>query len=100
MQLTNFSVPWISMGSALNAILTAMIVGRIIYVSRQLNTSSQYTGVIAILVESAIPLALTGVAFVITMHTNAIESLALASIMGALNVSCLEAFCVVKTKLY
>ncbi|PPR00916.1 hypothetical protein CVT26_015526 [Gymnopilus dilepis] len=90
-QSTNFSVPWISIASGLNTLLTALIVGRILYVSRQNNTLSYYTGVIAILVESAIPLALSGIAFVICMALNLIENLALASIMGALNILCPQA---------
>lgn len=89
-QTTNFSVPWISLGTSLNVILTGLIVGRIFYASRQVH-SSNYTGVVAILVESAIPLSLSGIAFVITMRANVIESFPLATLNGSLNVLCPQA---------
>lgn len=86
----NFAVPWISVATALTTILTGLLVGRILYVSRRLNFSSDYTGVVAIIVESAIPLALGNLAFVIANATpgGSIIALPLSSIMAALDVSC------------
>jgi len=89
-QPTSFSVPWISLGTSLNVILTALIVGRLVYASRQAH-SSNYTGVVAILVESAIPLSASGIAFVAAMHAGVIESFPLATLNGSLNILCPQA---------
>ena len=74
--LINFTVPWIALTSALNIILTALICYRILRVRYQLRSalrhdvellalndygnSTMYTSVIAMLVESALPLAVIG----------------------------------------
>ncbi|KDR66736.1 hypothetical protein GALMADRAFT_216826 [Galerina marginata CBS 339.88] len=90
---TNFAVPWISIATTLMIILTGLLVGRILYVSRQMNFSSDYTGVVAIIVESAIPLAVGNLAFVIANATpgGAIVAIPLSSIMAALDIICPQA---------
>jgi len=89
----SFAVPWISVATALTTILTGLLVGRILYVSRQLNFSSDYTGVIAIIVESAIPLALGNLAFVISnaVPGGSVVAIPLSSIMPALDIICPQA---------
>ncbi|KDR72353.1 hypothetical protein GALMADRAFT_143195 [Galerina marginata CBS 339.88] len=90
-QINNFTVSWVALAAALNTMLTGLIVGRIIYISRGNKSYWRYTGVIAILVESAVPMTLAGIAFVATMLTNSIEAFSLSAIVGALNVICPQA---------
>ena len=62
---TDFAVPWLSLTSGLNAIVTILISGRIIYYGRMVSASrsgkSPYTGIVAILVESALPFTVFGI---------------------------------------
>ncbi|PPQ73987.1 LOW QUALITY PROTEIN: hypothetical protein CVT26_006356 [Gymnopilus dilepis] len=65
---TKFSVPWAALQCSVTTILTSLIVGRILYVSRHMRNagyrlSKDFTGVIALLVEAALPLSVCGIAF-------------------------------------
>lgn len=93
---TNFSVPWISLSSGLNIIVTALIAGRILYVrykyGRVLSQASghstfSYTGVVAILVESALPLSIVGIIFSIFLSKGLSSAIFLAVTDGACIVS-------------
>jgi hypothetical protein len=64
---TNFTVPWLALTSGLNAIVTILISGRIIYYASlssmngtQLESKS-HTSIVAILVESALPFTILGI---------------------------------------
>ncbi|KAK7027979.1 hypothetical protein VNI00_015065 [Paramarasmius palmivorus] len=64
----DFAIPWIALTCGLNILLTGLITCRILGARRELNriTNSQelsqvYTGVIAILVESALPFSILGI---------------------------------------
>ena len=85
-QSTSFSIPWITVTCTLNGILTSLIIARILYVSHKAKSTSSYTGVIAILVESAIPFSLVGIAFAICVGRNFTPSVTLAAVYGILGV--------------
>jgi len=85
-QSTNFAIPWISLTTILNVSLTALISGRILYVAYKVRSSSistSYTSVVAILVESSLPLSVLGVAFAVTLGKNFSPVVALSDIWGS-----------------
>ncbi|ESK90420.1 hypothetical protein Moror_13668 [Moniliophthora roreri MCA 2997] len=64
----DFAVPWIALTCSLNIIITILITVRLLIARRQINKvlkskelSQVYTGVIAILVESALPFSVLGI---------------------------------------
>ncbi|PBK87116.1 hypothetical protein ARMGADRAFT_939446 [Armillaria gallica] len=80
-KIVDFGVPWASLSVALNAIVTILIIIRILKVRHQLqaalghnealsDTIRMYTGVLALLVESVFPYSLFGVVFAITYGKN------------------------------
>lgn len=87
-QSVSFAVPWISLTCGLNAMITVLIAGRIMYLSRAVSeilppeSIRQYTNIVAILVESALPFTLLGIVFAITLGKNIPESSALSDIWG------------------
>lgn len=84
----NFVIPWLVLTITFNAITTSMITLRLISVSRGMRNilgkerADVYTGVVAILVESALPFTLLGIGYLITYVKNEPEALAFASIWG------------------
>ncbi|KAF9479329.1 hypothetical protein BDN70DRAFT_906328 [Pholiota conissans] len=72
----NFGVPWAALSVSLNIIVTAMIIVRLLQARQQLKRSlppealQMYTGVSAILIESALPFSILGIAFAITYGKN------------------------------
>lgn len=87
-QSVTFAVPWISLTSGLNTIITVLIAGRIIYLSRGIadvlppEDTRVYTNTVAILVESALPFTLLGIVFAVTLGKGIPESIALSDIWG------------------
>jgi len=85
----NFTTPWLVLTIAFNVITTSMIVFRLFSVSRSMRAvlakerAEVYTGVIAILVESALPFTLLGIAYLVTYVRGDPEALAFADIWGA-----------------
>jgi len=71
-----FGVAYTSISIGLNVVLTSLICGRIIHHGRQSRqylgstSSSTYYGIVAIIVESAIPYTLSGIAFVTVFALN------------------------------
>lgn len=61
----NFSIPWISLTCGLNTTLTGLIIGRILYIAHETRLGTNYTGIIAMLIESAAPLSISGIAFAV-----------------------------------
>lgn len=88
-----FAVPWISLTCSLNAIITILIVVRLlrarscIRAAMSRDVATVYTGVIAILVESALPFTLLGIVFAVLLGKNLPEQLALSLTWGYYIVS-------------
>ncbi|TFK71054.1 hypothetical protein BDN72DRAFT_895911 [Pluteus cervinus] len=85
----NFAVPWISLACAFNASVTALIAGRIIYMQKLMSRSisqelkKTYTTVIAILVESALPFTVLGIALAVLLGVDSPGTLSLSIIWGS-----------------
>ena len=88
---TNFAIPWLSLTSGLNAIVTILISGRILYYARRASVTGtanrQYTSIAAILIESALPFTILGVLSAICFGRQLAAELAFASVWGAFVVS-------------
>ncbi|KAJ6448887.1 hypothetical protein C8R45DRAFT_1045512 [Mycena sanguinolenta] len=84
-----FTTPWLALTIAFNVITTTMIAFRLFSVSRSLRVALDkqradvYTSVIAILIESATPFTLLGIAYLIVYVRGDPEALALADIWGS-----------------
>lgn len=83
---TNFTVPWLSLTSGLNAIVTILICSRILYFSRfapsAKGTPSPHTSIVAILVESALPVTILGILCAIYFGKQEAPELAFAIVWG------------------
>ncbi|KAF4620402.1 hypothetical protein D9613_001180 [Agrocybe pediades] len=72
----NFGVPWASLSVSLNIIVTGLISYQLLSARHQLKKTlpaeslQMYTGVTAILVESALPFSLMGIVFAVTYGKN------------------------------
>lgn len=72
----NFGVPWAALSVFLNVIVTALICTRLILIRRQAaghlpaEFLQMYTGVMALLVESALPFSIFGIVFAVTYGRN------------------------------
>ncbi|KZT23592.1 hypothetical protein NEOLEDRAFT_1069387 [Neolentinus lepideus HHB14362 ss-1] len=89
-QATSFGIPWIALTCAYNVMMTALIVTRILRVQHQVKSSAlsserarMYTGIVAILVESALPFTILGIAFAVILGKNLPTEVALAAIWGS-----------------
>ncbi|KAF9557470.1 hypothetical protein CPC08DRAFT_710364 [Agrocybe pediades] len=86
----NFGVPWISLTVAFNVIVTIMISWRLVSAHYEMNGTlpeeyvATYTGVTAIVVESALPLAISGIIFVVLYSKNHPTTSIWAGIWGVL----------------
>ncbi|KAJ7454830.1 hypothetical protein FB451DRAFT_949483, partial [Mycena latifolia] len=84
----NFGIPWLVLTITFNVITTSMITFRLISVSRSMRKfiakerAEVYTGVIAILVESALPFTVLGIGYLVTYIRTDPESLAFADVWG------------------
>jgi hypothetical protein len=90
----DFTVPWMSLTSGLNAIVTILISGRIIYYDRLASLSgmpsgrrSTHTGVVAILVESALPFTVLGILCAVYFGKQEAPELAISVVWGGFVVS-------------
>jgi len=85
---TDFYIPWISLTSGLNVIVTGLIVFRILAFSRQVRGTMPggahrvYTSAAAILIESALPFSILGIVFAVESAKNEPPQEALAFIWG------------------
>ncbi|KAJ7178759.1 hypothetical protein C8R43DRAFT_974372 [Mycena crocata] len=84
----NFGIPWLVLTITFNVLTTSMITYRLFAVSRSMRNvlakerADVYTGVIAILVESAMPFTLLGIGYLVTYVRNDPEVLAFADVWG------------------
>ncbi|KAJ7815346.1 hypothetical protein B0H13DRAFT_1514060, partial [Mycena leptocephala] len=84
----NFTIPWLVLTITFNVLTTSMITFRLFAISRSMRNvlskerTEVYTGVIAILVESAMPFTLLGIAYLVTYVRMDPEALAFADIWG------------------
>jgi hypothetical protein len=89
----NFAIPWLALTSGLNAIVTILISGRILYYSRlgtahgRIGRHNPHTGIVAILVESALPFTVLGILCAIYFGKQLAPELAFAMVWGAFVVS-------------
>ncbi|KAJ7678483.1 hypothetical protein B0H17DRAFT_1235718 [Mycena rosella] len=85
----NFGIPWVVLTIVFNILVTAMIAIRLLSMHSRANLvlgidpTKRYTGLLAILVESALPFTLLGIVYLATYAKQIPESLALAGIWGA-----------------
>ena len=91
---TNFTVPWLALTCGLNAIVTILISGRIIYYARMTLANEKssgkrsfHTSIVAILVESALPFTVLGILCAIYFGKQQAPELAFAFVWGAFVVS-------------
>jgi len=85
------STIYFSLSIGLNVLLTLLIVGRIIYCGRMASTNQsklprRYVSISAMIVESSALSAVTGIALIITLHTNVASSIAIESLYGTMTV--------------
>ncbi|KAJ7510404.1 hypothetical protein B0H11DRAFT_1696196, partial [Mycena galericulata] len=84
----NFGTPWLVLTITFNVVTTSMIAFRLFSVSRGMRSvlskerADVYTGVIAVLIESAMPFTLLGIGYLVTYVREDPESLAFADIWG------------------
>ncbi|KAJ7271775.1 hypothetical protein C8J57DRAFT_287226 [Mycena rebaudengoi] len=84
----NFGIPWLVLTIVFNILVTGMIGFRLISISRSMRNvlskerADVYVGVIAILVESAAPFTLLGIAYLVTYIRNDPEVWAFADVWG------------------
>ncbi|KAJ7841311.1 hypothetical protein B0H14DRAFT_2360235, partial [Mycena olivaceomarginata] len=85
----NLLTPWLVLTIVFNILTTSMIAVRLALIRRSMRgilskeRAEVYTGVIAILVESALPFTLLGIAYLITYVRTDPEALAFADVWGA-----------------
>ncbi|KAJ7284610.1 hypothetical protein C8J57DRAFT_1669932 [Mycena rebaudengoi] len=84
----NFGIPWLVLTIVFNVLVTGLIGIRLVSVSRSMRNvlsrerADVYVGVVAILVESAAPFTLLGIAYLVTYIRNDPEVLAFACVWG------------------
>ena len=89
----NFGTPYYSMTIGLNILVTALICYRLLGLSRIVRESmgeenaKLYTGVAAILIESAAPYSLTGIMFLVPYARGSLISVALGQVWAKCTVS-------------
>jgi len=86
---THLIMPWVSLSVGLNIIVTSMICFRLLRMRALIKgalspeMSGVYTGIAAILIESAAPFTIIGIGVVVTQARNTSVALAFAYIWGA-----------------
>ncbi|KAJ7116331.1 hypothetical protein C8R44DRAFT_792202 [Mycena epipterygia] len=84
----NFGIPWVVLTIVFNILVTGMIVGRLTWMHSRArkvlgtDLTQRYTGLVAILVESALPFTILGICYLALYVRNDIEDLAFAGIWG------------------
>lgn len=94
---TDFTVPWLALTCGLNAIVTILISGRIIYYTRLASANgtssrSSHTSIVAILVESALPFTVLGILCAVYFGKQQAPELAFAVVWGSFVVSKVSSF--------
>ena len=91
---TDFTVPWLALTCGLNAIVTILISGRIIYYARVASANgtsteraSPHTSVVSVLVESALPFTVLGILCAVYFGKQQAPELAFAVVWGSFVVS-------------
>jgi len=90
---SNFTIPWLSLTSSLNAIVTLLISGRILYFARISSlaggsgTRDPHTGIVAILVESSLPFTILGILCAVYFGNQQAPVIAFAVVWGGFVVS-------------
>ncbi|KAJ6570247.1 hypothetical protein DFH09DRAFT_425544 [Mycena vulgaris] len=85
----NFGIPWVVLTIVFNILVTAMIAVRLLSMHSKADkvlgtaVTKRYTGLLAILVESALPFTLLGIGYLATYIKQVPESLAFAGVWGA-----------------
>lgn len=93
----NFGVPWISISISFNVLVTAIIASRLMYAHHKMRfivspaENQTYTGATAILVESALPLAVIGIVFAVFYAKSSPAAIAFSAVWGSFVVSYLQA---------
>lgn len=91
-QSVNFGTPYYAMTIGLNILVTALICARLLALSRAVRATMGaenarlYTGVAAILVESAAPYSLVGIVFLVPYARGSLVSVALGQVWAKLTV--------------
>ena len=113
-QLINFTIPWLALTSALNVIITGLISYRILRLRRRTLAALRnveadnlaggmlavdqgremdvYTNVVAMLVESALPLSILGIVTCVLVGIDNFVSTTLLCVWGTVAVSIPSAF--------
>lgn len=84
----NFLLCWVALSVSFNILVTIIICARLLIAHSRLKSLlgtedlKTYTGVVAILVESALPLSITGIAFVVSIAKNSETEIAFACVWG------------------
>lgn len=94
---TSFAISWMSVTVALsvsfNALVTLIISARLLQAQRSLRAATSaeyatiYTGIIAILMESALPYTLSGIVFSVLYGRNNFAAISSAAVWAGLAVS-------------
>lgn len=92
--VAGFGVPWIALTVSLNVILTSLICFRLYTMRKQVlvapglatDMGKTYTGLMAILVESALPFTVLGIGFLVTYALDDPTDLAWGFIWGNFTV--------------
>ena len=94
---TDFTVPWLALTCGLNAIVTILISGRIIYYTRLASANgtssrSSHTSIVAILIESAFPFTILGILCAVYFGKQQAPELAFAVVWGSFVVRKVSSF--------
>lgn len=88
----NFGVPYVALTTGFQIIVTGLISGRLLMMYKQVRSvlssesAKTYTSVVAILVESATPFAITGVAYLIAYQSGSPTTFAFAQVWSIFSV--------------
>ncbi|KAG2114520.1 hypothetical protein DEU56DRAFT_188549 [Suillus clintonianus] len=87
-----FGISWVALTVSFNVIVTALIISRLLFFHRTVRSvltdeqRSTYTGLVAILVESALPFTVLGIAYLVTYIKGLSSATAVGMAWGALVV--------------
>lgn len=94
----SFGVPWISLSAAYNLLVTSLICSKILRMRYQLRgvmepeVKDMYTGVVAILIESALPLSAVGIVFAVLLGVGQPYAVLISGIWAAFVVCALSRY--------
>lgn len=87
-----FGISWVALTVSFNIIVTALITSRLLFFHRRVRSvltreqRSTYTGIVAILVESALPFTVLGISYLVTYIQGVPSATALAAVWGTVVV--------------